>query len=409
MNESKDRAAAAPEAADLVRIPSHGREPAGPRLFYHPSRALQRILRLQKRLRTEESSETRSAQPRILPLVAMTVAVGACAGLLELGVFALQVDWLHLVDLNSLRISRHVLWMIPAAEAIVTIPLALALLAPVAIWGFWREKMGQSSGFVRHFAGTVLGTILFLGPLMAIRGLYHEAALVMALGLGFRLRKRIVRPSAMWNRVAMCAGGIAIVALPTFAIWQWSAVRHEGQRAVSLPPVAAPNVLWIVMDTVRADRLSLYGHARKTTPELERWAKHAVTFDEARAAAPWTLPSHVSMFTSLWPHEQGARIDHPYRGDHPTIAEHLGELGYATAGFAANTGMCNACFGVGRGFDTYLELVCNHEVSLRATMLNSALGLRALKTLNKIGIRVPSEFPFQNKKYGRFVSIAIGA
>ncbi len=120
--------------------------------------------------------------------------------------------------------------------------------------------------------------------------------------------------------------------------------------------------------------MSVYGYSRRTTPELEKWAGEGITFEMARSAAPFTLPSHVTMFTGLWPFEHGARIDRPYFGPSPTLAEHLAANGYATAGLAGNTGMCNATYGVGRGFDYYVELLCNHEVSSRAMMFNSSLG-----------------------------------
>jgi arylsulfatase A-like enzyme len=152
------------------------------------------------------------------------------------------------------------------------------------------------------------------------------------------------------------------------------------------------------MDTVRADDMSLHGYERRTTPELERWAGGGITFEMARSAAPWTLPSHVTMFTGLWPFEHGARIDRPYFGPSPTLAEHLAANGYATAGLAANTGMCNATYGMGREFDYYVELLCNHEVSLRATMLNSALGRSVMKLANAIGLPVPGDFPQAHRR-----------
>lgn len=353
--------------------------------------------RLSQRFRRRTGPDT--AVPRLLPLIGAAIAVGGTAGALELAVFALQVDVLNLVDLNSIRISRHVYWMIPAAEFLVAAPLALALILPVAARIRRKARRGIPVDAARAWgwAGAVLGTLLVLGPLLAIRGLHPWAALVLALGLGFRLRHLMARPTPRWGRAASWAGIIAIGALPTFGLWQWDRVARAGERALALPPVDAPNVIWIVMDTVRADRLSLYGYGRPTTPGLERWAREGVTFDEARSAAPWTLPSHVSMFTGLWPYQQGARIDRPYRRSFPTIAEHLGGQGFTTAGFVANTGMCNACFGVGRGCDTYVELACNHEVSLRATMLNSALGRQTLRTLHGAGIKVPTQFPFPGR------------
>ena len=100
----------------------------------------------------------------------------------------------------------------------------------------------------------------------------------------------------------------------------------------------------------------------------------------ARSASCWTLPSHLTMFTGLWPEEHGAGVDRAYLGASPTLAEHLRENGYATAGFAANVRMCNCAYGVGRGFDTYVDYPWNNEISLKAAMSNSASVLRSWRS-----------------------------
>ena len=94
-------------------------------------------------------------------------------------------------------------------------------------------------------------------------------------------------------------------------IKQW---REEGRP---LPPAGSPNVLLIVLDTVRADHLSVYGYERATTPTLERLAARGIRFDQARAPAPWTLASHASFFTGRWPHELGVQWLTPLRGELP--------------------------------------------------------------------------------------------
>jgi len=83
------------------------------------------------------------------------------------------------------------------------------------------------------------------------------------------------------------------------------------------------NVLFVVMDTVRKDRLSVYGHDRKTTPALESLAEEAAVFEEALAPAPWTLPVHASMFTGQYPSEHGASQENPYLEGTTTLAESL--------------------------------------------------------------------------------------
>jgi arylsulfatase A-like enzyme len=85
----------------------------------------------------------------------------------------------------------------------------------------------------------------------------------------------------------------------------------------------ARNVLFVVMDTVRKDHLSCYGYERETTPGLEAFAEEAAVYEQAVAPAPWTLPSHASMFTGLYPGEHDATQENPYLEGHPTLAESL--------------------------------------------------------------------------------------
>jgi arylsulfatase A-like enzyme len=98
-----------------------------------------------------------------------------------------------------------------------------------------------------------------------------------------------------------------------------------------------PNVLWIVWDTVRADRTSLYGHSTATTPKLEEWAKGARVFDNVVSTASTTTPSHAGMFTGLLPTQHDANNAHPWLEDsHVTLAELLKRAGYSTYLWAAN-------------------------------------------------------------------------
>src|SRR5262249_1413595 len=119
------------------------------------------------------------------------------------------------------------------------------------------------------------------------------------------------------------------------------------------PPRGAKNVLLIVLDTVRAQSLSLYGYSRDTTPNLRRIAARGVRFDQALSTAPWTAPSHASMFTGRWPHELSIGWSRPLDATHPTLAEFLSARGYKTAGFVANTTYCSYETGLDRGFARY--------------------------------------------------------
>ncbi len=115
----------------------------------------------------------------------------------------------------------------------------------------------------------------------------------------------------------------------------------------------------IVVDTLRADRMGLYGYERPTTPELERFAETAVTFDRAYSPASWTRPSIASFFTGLYPSTHGCETkDDALDAAHQTLAELFSAKGYATAGFHANQNI-GAVFGFNQGFDRYEAAVPN--------------------------------------------------
>ncbi len=114
-----------------------------------------------------------------------------------------------------------------------------------------------------------------------------------------------------------------------------------------------PNIILISLDTLRSDRLSAYGHHRETSPNLDRWAANsAVLFENVVVQAPWTLPSHASMFTGL----EALRHDVNHYQEAPAslelLAETLRNAGYATAAITGG-GYLRPRFGFAQGFDTF--------------------------------------------------------
>ncbi|WP_256296014.1 sulfatase [Haloarchaeobius salinus] len=95
------------------------------------------------------------------------------------------------------------------------------------------------------------------------------------------------------------------------------------------------NVLFVVMDTVRKDHLSVYGYDRPTTPGLEAFASEAAVYEGAVAQAPWTLPVHASLFTGLYPSQHGASQENPYLERATTLAETLSDT-HRTACYSSN-------------------------------------------------------------------------
>lgn len=117
------------------------------------------------------------------------------------------------------------------------------------------------------------------------------------------------------------------------------------------------NVLLIGVDTLRADKMSVFGYGRPTTPHLEKLAAEGVRFTNARSPAPWTLPSFTSVLTSLYPSAHGAgRGGHdewtPVEPTTTSIAEVLSRIGYETQGLVAN-GLISPSYGADQGFEGY--------------------------------------------------------
>ena len=154
--------------------------------------------------------------------------------------------------------------------------------------------------------------------------------------------------------------------------------RDDLSRHLVAAGLAAPNVLLIVLDTVRADSTEPHVRLRRcTTPNLVRLARPGVVFGEARSVAPWTLPSHASLFTGRWPHELSVNGDRPLDATYPTFAEFLAKHGYATAGFVGNTYFCNSWFGLARGFvhyEDYFEqsIIVSPGEAMRSTAARAA-------------------------------------
>ena len=96
------------------------------------------------------------------------------------------------------------------------------------------------------------------------------------------------------------------------------------------------NILFVVLDTVRKDHLSVYGHDQPTSPTLEAFAGEARVYEQAVTSAPWTLPAHASLFTGLYPSEHGATQEDPYLERETTLAETLSAAGYDTACYSSN-------------------------------------------------------------------------
>lgn len=134
---------------------------------------------------------------------------------------------------------------------------------------------------------------------------------------------------------------------------QMPVVAFESPVLEGEVPDAPPDVIIISLDTARADRMSLYGGPRETTPSLDRLAGSSFVFDNAITAAPWTLPSHVSIFSGQLPDRHGVyREVSRVPAGLPWLPEDFRRAGYQTVAFTAS-GFLHTSFGFQAGFESY--------------------------------------------------------
>ena len=303
-------------------------------------------------------------RPSALAVVRWAVAFGLIGGALELGAFLLKC---LVLDPRNFNVSRQFPWMFPAAGVLLTLAAGSgAAIASRCLPALFAARV-------------VLGVILLttsLGVLFRVP-IYTAACLILAAGVASEGSGRLARRLDGFDRLVrrglpwLLAAFVATVLGGVIA----------GARATAARPVPrdAKNVLLIVLDTVRADSLSLYGYPRETTPNLRRLAERGVRFDRAFSTAPWTAPSHAGMFTGRRPRELSVGWNRPLDRRSPTLAEHLGRRGYDTAGFVANTTYCSYETGLDRGFAHYED----YDVDLREVLLRSSVVQRTLNALHR--------------------------
>ncbi len=276
--------------------------------------------------------------------------------------------------------SLEALWISLAFWGLIG---GLALPLGVLLLGGWPPKVQPEPPLLRrigrgavYFVSSVLLVSLLgflLGRPLALSGLFAGRVLpgvaagfvVSSLGAVLVLRlSGITLSRASLGRAAVlgvvCAALTALVVLVGRSRGLPADIDSTNHQPPQAPAarVAAPrpNVLLIVMDTARADRFSLYGNPRETSPFLKELARESTVYDRAEAAGPWTLPSHASMFTGQFPSVHQADTEHRLlRPEFDTLAEILRNDGYATVGFSSNS-VAGAVTNLNQGFDHFYEV-----------------------------------------------------
>jgi len=323
-------------------------------------------------------------------LLWLSVVLGSIGGFAEAGYL-----WIRQVVTHRTEGGFHtdLLWLAPLSSALAALLVATGLWALVKAGGT-RIELRKAILVFGFFA--IYGVVQSPGiPLFPIAEILLSLGLAAALARtaaahGARIRRLIAHAPVYFGGAFGLLAIVAILNLPAVAERRAQAGRPEASSDL-------PNVLLIILDTVRAGNLSLYGYDRRTTPRIDEWSRSGVVFDRAYSTASWTLPSHASMFTGRYHFElmtgPGKALDDTY----PTLAGVLARHGYATAGFVANLEFTTKASGLNRGFDRYED----YPVSMGALAKSSWL---SRMTLYHIGRMAGWKEPGRNFKDGDHVT-----
>ena len=154
----------------------------------------------------------------------------------------------------------------------------------------------------------------------------------------------------------------------------------EGKQILS-----HPDILFILIDSIKASHLGCYGYGRNTTPNIDRFAKaECVRFETVIPGGSWTVPAVMTLFTSLSADEHRRVMPNlPHNEKAVTLAETLRGAGYVTVGITAN-GMVSHRFGYGKGFDHWDDY--SATLPPEAGMMRAASGYAKGMMLTKMGL-----------------------
>jgi arylsulfatase A-like enzyme len=256
----------------------------------------------------------------------------------------------------------------PADRARLGLPvLAISVPAGAAAYAMlstrrWFERPGRILGCHLLFLETVvLGACGSAVLSLWMRGMVAAPlgwalAMVAAVLLGRRMRHAPMSTSV----VLLLALPLSVAGFSGFGM----AWRPWGQPAAVATD--RPNVVLVVLDTTRRDHIGAYGDPRGLTPRLNRIAAEGAVFEDVISPAPWTGPSHASIFTGWFPVTHGCSHEHHLwlNDDYVTLAEMLRDEGYQTLALNSNFYLerCNLL----QGFETsvYLSGPCD-QLSVR--------------------------------------------
>jgi arylsulfatase A-like enzyme len=244
-------------------------------------------------------------------------------------------------------VSASIVWI----SALVN--LGLFLVLGLLFWSLQRAI--RRSGVVRAML-LVFAFLLFVDLLGVSGRIGPLGMIVFAAGLANFLGRWLY---ARWDGVQRwapkVAAVLAVAAIAAFLGIEGSTRSSERTAVMDLPPAAqnAPNVIVVVVDTLRADHLSSYGYSRPTSPFLTQMAQQGIQFNDAISPSSWTLPAHQSILSGRYPHEHGQVRETMVNQSLPSLGRVLAGKGYRTAAFSANTDFFCRRAGFAEGFQHF--------------------------------------------------------
>lgn len=249
----------------------------------------------------------------------------------------------------------------PGVTAALALSLALVLVGLLAASSIRPERP-----VLGGVANSVIAALLLVGLtwlsqdllLGAPRSRKAVVAFVYVIGVvaaGVSGVRKFGAPSnRRWVRVCGVST-IGVIGLAGFTVDQRPIDKPTPGRLLTQDEV--PNIILVSLDTVRADHLAMYG-GRAATPRLDSFLETATLYRHATSASDFTLASHASLFTGLYPTRHGAHSSgsvgmQPLGAQFSTLAEKLAAGGYDTAAVMANYGYFNPALGLAQGFDYY--------------------------------------------------------
>lgn len=296
---------------------------------------------------------------------------GIVTGLLEgVGLLLFQnINWERWGPM--MHVTARILWISPLVDVVLFSFLVLIVAGVAKL--FSRLSAIRISVFL-------LTTLAVYDWLALTERLYPRSCWLLALGVAVSFDRWFVKHEfetlRFWKRTLPWMTTAAVLVLAVIEGGNW---LKEKRELAKLPPATseAPNVLMIVVDTLRADHLSSYGYSSPTSPNMDRLAKQGVRFENAVSASSWTFPSHVSLVTGRYIFEHGIGNvpkmsllgpDQPSFGGFPTIGEVMMREGYRTGAFSANRTYFTENVGFDRGF-THFEDYFHSPVDMFARTL----------------------------------------